>query len=750
MTVEEYVRAGVPAAERAGVLVAEPPGLSRGELLAHLQVELRWLSLRLRAVVERGRARRSVGPPSEHRGLYIADEEIDQLLEEALRGNGPPRPGDAADDAARLRRTIDDELAWAGGHADELPLERITQAFALSREERLALVVALAPSLDAGYEKVYAYANDDITRRRPTVGLALDVLTDDAGEALALRRIFYADAPLVRHALLALGDDGGAAGSLLSRSIEIDGHVAEALLGYGGIDPRLAAVATLEDTAAQGEEGDVVAARLGRVLRQRRDARVYFSGRWHDEMRATVTAAAASAGLRALVLEASALAAAGPATCAHLVRLALRDAVMHGAALYIDGWDGQGDGEHEHSTVRRTVTAALAGHRLPAVIAGAAATPEMPHPRFDLVAEYPAPDFAARRAGWRRETGGSAAGETLAATFRFGLRETRGAARMAESLRAWAGIAPGDGNGVPADAVPADAVPGDDLRLAARLQAQPRLTSLAQKITPSFAWDDIVLPPDRLQQLREIAVQVLYRHVVFDEWGFGRKTSLGRGVNALFAGQSGTGKTMAAEIIAGDLGLDLYKIDLSGLVSKYIGETEKNLAKVFDEASDTSAILFFDEADAVFGKRTEVKDSHDRYANIEVSYLLQKMEEYDGIVVLASNLRSNLDEAFLRRMRAIVEFPFPEEEDRLRIWQRTLQPAVPVAGDVDLAFMARQFRIAGGNIKNIVLLAAFLAAERGEAIAMSHLIRATKREFQKLGRLISETDFADWYGEVRA
>jgi SpoVK/Ycf46/Vps4 family AAA+-type ATPase len=221
-------------------------------------------------------------------------------------------------------------------------------------------------------------------------------------------------------------------------------------------------------------------------------------------------------------------------------------------------------------------------------------------------------------------------------------------------------------------------------------------------------------------------------------------------VAALFAGQSGTGKTMAAEVIANDLGLDVYKIDLSGLVSKYIGETEKNLARVFEEASDTNAILFFDEADAVFGKRSEVRDSHDRYANIEVSYLLQKMEEYDGIVVLATNLRSNLDEAFLRRMRAIVEFPFPEVDDRLRIWQRTISSAAPLAPDVDLSFMARQFRIAGGNIRNIVLLAAFLAASQDKDIGMTHLIQGAKREYQKLGRLIAESDFGRWYEEVRS
>jgi SpoVK/Ycf46/Vps4 family AAA+-type ATPase len=304
---------------------------------------------------------------------------------------------------------------------------------------------------------------------------------------------------------------------------------------------------------------------------------------------------------------------------------------------------------------------------------------------------------------------------------------------MARSLAEWRGGEP---------------VTRDDLQAAARLQSQPRLSDVAQRIEARYRWDDIVLPEERVAQLREIALQVRYQHVVYEQWGFAPKASLGRGVSALFVGESGTGKTMAAEVIAAELGLDLYKIDLSGLVSKYIGETEKNLSRVFDEASGANAILFFDEADAVFGKRTEVRDSHDRYANIEVSYLLQKIEEYDGIVVLASNLRANLDEAFLRRLKAIIDFPFPEEADRRRIWELNLRSRAPLADDVDLEFAARQFRLAGGNIRNIALLGAFLAASEGGPIAMRHVVRAARREFQKLGRLVTQADFAHWYAEA--
>ena len=225
-----------------------------------------------------------------------------------------------------------------------------------------------------------------------------------------------------------------------------------------------------------------------------------------------------------------------------------------------------------------------------------------------------------------------------------------------------------------------------------------------------------------------------------EKWGFGAKLSLGKGINALFVGPSGTGKTMAAEIIAQELQLDLYKIDLSGVVSKYIGETEKNLDRIFTAAENANAILLFDEADALFGKRSEVRDSHDRYANIEVSYLLQKMEQFEGITILATNLRQNLDEAFVRRLAFTVHFPSPGEADRRRIWEGIWPSAVPLGQDVDLAFLARQFKLTGGNIKNIALAAAFLAARNGTVISQTHLLQATRREFQKLGKALSEVE----------
>jgi SpoVK/Ycf46/Vps4 family AAA+-type ATPase len=324
--------------------------------------------------------------------------------------------------------------------------------------------------------------------------------------------------------------------------------------------------------------------------------------------------------------------------------------------------------------------------------------------------------------------------ESLSSRFRLHSGQIVAAAATAQNLAAWRG----------------EAMPTlEDLETASRRHSNQRLSNLARKITPNYKWADIVLPSDQLQVLREICDQVKHRARVYDEWGFDKKISLGKGLNIVFAGPSGTGKTMSAEIIGSELKMDIYKIDLSTVVSKYIGETEKNLDKIFSEARESNGILFFDEADSIFGKRSEVKDAHDRYANIETGYLLQKMEEYDGIVILATNLRKNLDEAFVRRMHFMLEYPFPQEEDRLEIWRRVFPKATTLGESADFQFMARQFKLSGGNIKNIALAAAFLAASDGLTIEMRHLIQATRREYQKLGKLCTETDFGPYYSWIR-
>lgn len=275
-----------------------------------------------------------------------------------------------------------------------------------------------------------------------------------------------------------------------------------------------------------------------------------------------------------------------------------------------------------------------------------------------------------------------------------------------------------------------------------RAQARPKLDDLAERIESSADWDDLVLPEAQMKILREISAHVKQRTKVYQGWGFGRKSVRGLGISALFAGVSGTGKTTAAEVLARELRLDLYRIDLSAVVSKYIGETEKNLRRVFDAAERGGVVLLFDEADALFGKRTEVKDSHDRHANVEVSYLLQRMETYLGLSVLTTNLKDSLDQAFLRRIRFMVHFPFPDTTTRAEIWRRTFPKTTPTEG-LDFRRLAR-LNVTGGNIHNIALNGAFLAAEAGEAVTMKHLLEATKSEYLKLERTLTEAEIKGW------
>ena len=281
-----------------------------------------------------------------------------------------------------------------------------------------------------------------------------------------------------------------------------------------------------------------------------------------------------------------------------------------------------------------------------------------------------------------------------------------------------------------------------DVDAAVRRLASGALDELATRIESRRTWDHLVLPRQQERQLRELVGRYKHSHTVFDRWGFNSSPSTG--LVALFAGPSGTGKTLAAEVVGTTLGLDVYKVDLSSLVSKYIGETEKNLERIFDAASAGNVVLFFDEADALFGKRSEVSDSHDRYANIEVAYLLQRIEAYDGIVVLATNLRANLDDAFLRRIHVSVDFRDPDEAQRLQIWEKSFPASAPTE-DLDLPWLAKSFRITGGNIRNASTTAAFLAAEAGHAITMEDIVRGIDREFEKLGRLRTEADFGQYY-----
>jgi AAA+ superfamily predicted ATPase len=353
--------------------------------------------------------------------------------------------------------------------------------------------------------------------------------------------------------------------------------------------------------------------------------------------------------------------------------------------------------------------------------------------RTVLLVDAPPPTFAERRQAWADLSGTRETGD-VAAKFRLSIGQIVEAAEVARLA------ATADGRAAPTP---------DELDLGARQASSSRLGELAARLEPGYRWDDLVMPERQRELLQSISAYLRHRDRVLSDWGYEKAVARTQGLKVLFAGESGTGKTMAAQVLAAQLGLEIFRVDLATIVSKYIGETEKNLDRIFGAAEGSNAILFFDEADALFGKRSEVSDSHDRYANIEVAYLLQKMEGYAGAVILATNFRRNIDDAFVRRLDFVIDFPFPEAEDRRRIWELLLPAEAPRADDIDLDFLAERFKLSGGAIRNCSLSAAFQAADDGGVIAMRHLVRAVAQEYGKQGRLTLEADFEHFHGLIR-
>ncbi|WP_298269391.1 ATP-binding protein [Geobacter sp.] len=719
--------------------------VSYADGLEQLTDELRRLDLliRSRALVVRGRGERSQAAP--FKGLVISDEEIDELL---LR----PSP-DASDHFVRLPRhgagrpteleridgTIAARRAATRLSGLALPLLRLSHLFRLTPFEEQCLIVALAPELDGKYEKLYAYLNDDVTRRLPTVGLVLDLLCATLRERIEARRFFDPRAPLLRYRLLRFADPpDNAASSLISRPLRTDERIAGFLLGAPPGDPRLGRAASLE----QPREGlDLITLPAGEVERLRRVAADHFRDPARSDRnlvfhfhgppgvgkKGLVSALCADLGTALVTADLRKL-ADGPLPFEEAALLLCREVALHPAALCLEEcdflWEDDGERQRRESLAEAVTTFSRLTFFL-------GSKPWRPDGLFKdelfVPIPFPVPGDADRKEFWAKElarVGDPAHGidvEMLAGAFRLTPGQMRHVlADAADRAR----VRSGEGEGISAD----------DLLTACRSLSTPKFGGVARTVKPSFGWNDIVLPADQRAQLEEICARARHRHLVIGAWGFGRKLAYGTGQNVLFSGPSGTGKTMAAQVVATELGLALFRIDLSQVVSKYIGETEKNLDRIFTAAEAGSAILFFDEADALFGKRSEVKDAHDRYANIEIGYLLQKMEEYEGIAILATNLRANMDEAFVRRMQAIVEFPFPDEAQRRRIWEVVIPDRVPLGDDVDFGLLAREVRLAGGNIRNIALAAAFCAAADGGSVTMGHLMQAVRREYQKLGR----------------
>ena len=616
---------------------------------------------------------------------------------------------------------ITDELALAIARSDpsmdpDARLNHAAERLGLDAIDAAVLAVCAAPELNPVYGRLYAYLHDDVTRKLPSPGLVARLV---AGEGLAPGEVlarFGRDAPLRRLGALRLLDERGQT-PLADRAVKVADAVAALLLG-----------AELDETAQDGRlrREPVPAVEQGRegVLRELR-ALVAC-----DTRLPLLVIGPDAPGLLAAALGAPlVLVDAADAGDANLMREARLIAALEGRRRCFDGVEGLDPG------ARRSALRALAAIDERALVCGLSQDAAVAlGDRTAIVVEVPLPTFAERRAAWALHTGGDDV-DDVAAKFRLSMSQIADAAEVARQTAA-------------VDGAPAPR--REHLDLGARRASSGRLGELAVRLDPAFGWDQLVLPERPLEVLHSISAYLRHRDLVLSEWGYGRTVARAQGLKTLFAGESGTGKTMAAQVLARDLGLELFRIDLATVVSKYIGETEKNLDRIFGAAEGSNAILFFDEADALFGKRSEVSDSHDRYANIEVAYLLQKMEGYSGAVILATNFRHNIDEAFLRRLDFVIDFPFPEAEDRVRIWRLVLPAEAPVGADVDVDFLATQFKLSGGGIRNASLAAAFLAAEDGGVIGMRHLVMGVALEYGKLGRLTLESDFERFHELVRS
>lgn len=691
----------------------------------YLLAGLAWVEERVRQAIQQARDQGALSN-DRFRGLYLTEDMIDQALAQTPglapwnQPNGHHEPIADGYDLWQKR------IQLSQGEAVAMPLEMVRQRFGLTSLERDLLLLMVAPELDRRYERFYAYLQDDVTKQRPTIDLLLNLISPSLGEKMERQALFLPEGVLVRNRLVHCYEDGPRPHpGFTAHFVRPARSLVHFLGGHRQLSPRLTGCATwkqVDNFAPPPWLPEQLWTQVAAALPDH--PLLALIGPYGVGKSGLAQAMAHHLGQPLLEVDLLQLA---EAACGleEGIRLVVRDGTLHQAVLYLTGWDTV---LTEHRSPSALLHPLLTYEHI-AIVAGE----KLWQPRTGqkekaiYFVTFPKPEYAGRLRLWQHHLGDAAANLDLVALanyFDFTPGQISDAVTLAHDMARWQG----------------QHLNNQHLLQASRTHSNQNLADLATKITPHHTWHDLILPPDPLAQLGELVNQARNRPVVYDQWGYSQKLQ-GRGVSVLFTGDPGTGKTMSASIIAAELGLDLYKVDLASLVSKYIGETEKNLDRVFVEANTSNAILFFDEADAIFGKRSEVKDSHDRYANLEISYLLQRMEAYDGIAILATNMRANLDEAFTRRFNYIIDFPFPDVEYREALWRIHFLTSLPLTEGIDVGMLARRFRLAGGNIKNIVVAAAFLAAHDQSAISPAHILHAARREYQKMGRLIEDSMF---------
>ncbi|WP_051251229.1 AAA family ATPase [Paenibacillus harenae] len=726
----------------------------------YLSDELAMLEQGIRLLLADFESRETDGQtPAMMRGLVVNPADIERSLQESERRGEPDAL--AWFRQARLEAEAEFEKA-AGASISEgifLPFAYLSRAFQLTAWERRCVLLCLAAELDPRFESWFGYLNDDVTLRAPTAWLALRLLGDSAEDIHSARRWLAGHSALGKFVFRADKTAAAADRSSLKLPLRLDSRIVSFLLETERLDTRIAGVASLHgtDDPAPGllfdeqlQESLRKAVGMERTRYENGEERqagamrqlpfIHLSGPPGAGKKLHARHLAEGEGRPLLLVGLDKLAKEAD-TLAEQLKHIVREAILSGAVLGLD--EGAGDlfaqegregADGRFTGIRAALCEYADSLHFPTAIwlSRLERRPsQLPLPGKAVWIHRPIviPEAEIRLHLWRRYSDGQAVDgmlRLLADKYAYTAGQIAGMYRQARRIADWSGRAE----------------PSlEDYAAASRTQVQHRLSELAVKQALVRQWEDLVLPVEPMELLKDACSRYKYSETVFHRWGFGSKLPYGRGLSMLFAGPPGTGKTMAAEVVAGELGLELYRIDLSRVVSKYIGETEKNLRELFAEAENSGAILFFDEGDSLFGKRTEVKDSNDRFANMEAAYLLQRIETFDGVSILATNLLQNMDEAFLRRMQAIVKFPFPDAAQRELIFRSLLPKEAPLDEDLDLAFLAARVDASGGHIKNIVLAAAFMAASEQAPIGMKHMIRATRQELHKMGKIVVKESF---------
>jgi hypothetical protein len=718
----------------------------------HLRDELARVAYFLRAQLVRFRLAR----PEAHRERFwhLTDDYLDTLAnDEDLSPLDSFEPPDDArpllERVAERRSEIDKRLAAT--KRVELRLPRLAREFELQAEDVDALLVALLPTLHSTYRDLFGVLQHDPARSQATIGIIVEMLSASADDSARLHARLGSTGTLARERLIALTGNDDAP---VTRSIVVDERIVTFLLGSDAPDARVASVARMFDEPVELRTLPLAPETKSRLemLPNLRAAepdlmprlRLNLVGPDPDlAMRAFATVVQ-EMQRRLLVVDVEAAVASGVGWPL-VIELALRDARLVGGIPLFTGLARLQESP-EQAYRYESLMNCLAAFPHPAAIETGAALETGARAGDWIPFQLPAPSVAMRESLWRQllvaepnnVDDPDALAPALARSFQLTGSQIREAWRTAQGFARHRNVF-------------VATVESQDLYAACRKQSATKLVAFAQRLEPRprlNLGDDIVLPPASTALLRELRTRIRHHARVHAEMGLGDHMRLGRGVTALFVGGSGTGKTMAAEVLASEEHLDLYCIDLASLVSKWVGETEKNLSRVFADAERANCMLFFDEADALFGRRGAVKDAQDRWANLEVNFLLQRIEEYSGVVILATNLRQNMDDAFQRRIHVIVEFPVPDAASRRAIWERLLPGGAKRAvSREDIDEVSQRFELTGGSIRNVVLDACFRALADGEArpLTTRHLVASAAREYQKLARPVTRGDFGRFY-----